>query len=400
MSSKGLILALAAALTVLPCAAQSVQELQKRKQQAEETLKMTSGLISETQADTKKTLSRVNLLKAEIRERQTIIKSLNAEVNQINRQLSQLRAEVAQKQKELDLLRQEYAKLVYHRYYSRSDYQALMFILSADGFAESYRRYRYMKQYAEYCELKVREIEEVKAGLEANMQEIEQKRAERAGLLKDRRTENSKLQSEKSKQDRMVRQLRSKEKELRAELRRQQKIADELNDKIERMIAAEAGGSKGGKKDSGKYKLTKEEQLVSGDFEKNQGRLPWPVEKGIVVGKFGLQPHPVWDHVTTNNKGIYIQCPAGSNARAVFDGEVTQCFSIPGSNNAVIIKHGIYRTVYANLSKITVKAGDKVKAKQSIGRIYSDPENDDRTELYFQVWKDRAIHNPENWLAK
>ena len=105
-------------------------------------------------------------------------------------------------------------------------------------------------------------------------------------------------------------------------------------------------------------------------------------------------------HVTTNNKGIYIQTPLGTNARAVFEGEVTQRFSIPGSNNGVIVKHGEYRTVYANLTDIFVNVGDKVSAKQAIGRIYTDRENDNKTELYFQVWKDRTLLNPQSWITK
>jgi murein hydrolase activator len=128
--------------------------------------------------------------------------------------------------------------------------------------------------------------------------------------------------------------------------------------------------------------------------------LPWPTERGFISGKYGVQAHPVLKHVTTNNKGIYIQTPSGTNARAVFEGEVTQRFSIPGSNNAVIIKHGDFRTVYANLTNIYVNVGDKVSAKQSIGKIYTDDENDNKTELYFQVWKGKEILNPERWIAK
>ena len=122
--------------------------------------------------------------------------------------------------------------------------------------------------------------------------------------------------------------------------------------------------------------------------------------KGIVVGHFGIHPHPVLKHVTTNNKGIYIQCPKGTQARAVFEGEVTQVFTIAGSNKTVIVKHGLYRTVYSNLTKVNVKVGQKIKTKDNIGTIYSDPEDGDKTELYFQVWKDKNIHNPENWLSK
>lgn len=259
-----------------------------------------------------------------------------------------------------------------------------------------------MQQYSEYCKKKAVEIEEAKKELNAKLEEVEAVRLKRLDVLNNCKQENSKLQSEKNRHSVMVSKLKRKEKDLRKELKKQQKVADQLNAQIERKIAEEARKSEKESIKQGKKVgdvLTKEEKLVSGNFEKNQGRLPWPVEKGIVVGSFGIQPHPVLERVTTNNKGIYIQCPSGSNARSVFEGEVTQCFSIPGSNNAVIIKHGLYRTVYANLTKVNVKVGDKVSLKQTIGKIYSDPDEDNKTVLYFQVWKDKSINNPENWLA-
>jgi murein DD-endopeptidase MepM/ murein hydrolase activator NlpD len=128
--------------------------------------------------------------------------------------------------------------------------------------------------------------------------------------------------------------------------------------------------------------------------------LPWPTSNGYISGHYGVQAHPVLKHVTTNNKGIYLQTPARSNARAVFEGTVTQRFSIPGTNNAVIIQHGEFRTVYANLTEIYVNVGDKVSAKQSIGRIFTDSDNDNKTELYFQIWQGRGLLNPESWIAK
>jgi len=146
--------------------------------------------------------------------------------------------------------------------------------------------------------------------------------------------------------------------------------------------------------------LTKEETLVSGNFERNQGHLPWPTSNGFISGHYGIHEHAVLKHVTTNNKGIYIQTPGGSSARAVFEGIVTQRFSIPGSNNAVIIQHGNYRTVYANLTQIYVREGDHVSAKQAIGKIYTDDESDNKTELYFQIWNGKSIQNPESWIAR
>ena len=148
-----------------------------------------------------------------------------------------------------------------------------------------------------------------------------------------------------------------------------------------------------------KTTMTKEQQLLAGGFEKNKGRLPWPVEKGFISGHFGKQQHPVYEHVIMDNIGIYIQTTAGAKARAVYAGEVTSCFMVAGTY-AVIIQHGNYRTTYSNLIKLNVKQGDKVEAKQTIGTIFTDPEQDQKTELYFRIYKDRDILNPELWLTR
>ncbi|MDX9749274.1 MAG: M23 family metallopeptidase, partial [Paludibacter sp.] len=101
-----------------------------------------------------------------------------------------------------------------------------------------------------------------------------------------------------------------------------------------------------------------------------------------------------------NNKGIYIQTPSGTQARAVFEGTVSKLFTVPGSNYAIIVQHGQYWTVYSNLVDVGVRVGQKVSAKQNLGRIYTDPENDNKTELYFQIWRDRNILNPESWITR
>ena len=381
---------------------QTVSELQARKKKALENLELTSSLIEKTSKSKTKTLTQLNLLNAEIKQRQGVINTLNAEIRGINKDLNKLRNETNKLQQQLDTLKKEYAKLMYHTYYKKSKYDELMFELSAKDFAESFRRYRYIKQYSEYCQKKTQEINDTKTALNEKLKQTEKVRGERLKVLNERKKENTKLQNEKNKQNKLIKDLKKKEKQLKAELKKQQKIANKLNEQIEKKIAEEAKkSSKPSSSGGGKtYALTKEEKLLSGNFEKNQGRLPWPVLKGIVVGHFGIHPHPVLKHVTTNNKGIYIQCPKGSKARAVFDGEVTQVFTIAGSNKTVIIKHGLYRTVYSNLTNVSVKVGQKVKTKDNIGTIYSDSEDGDKTELYFQVWKDRNIHNPENWLAK
>lgn len=145
--------------------------------------------------------------------------------------------------------------------------------------------------------------------------------------------------------------------------------------------------------------MTPEEKKLSGGFAHNVGRLPWPVEKGYISGRFGKHPHPDFKHVTVDNKGTYFRTPSGTNARAVFEGVVTRRFSLPGSGNAVIIQHGNYRTVYGNLTSVFVREGERVKAKQPIGEIYVD-EMTGQAELQFQIWKGNTMVNPETWITR
>lgn len=234
---------------------------------------------------------------------------------------------------------------------------------------------------------------EAKKAAEAKRAEEQRKRLAAEKAAEARRLAEEKSRTEKSKEAKAeVKALVKAEEIAKAEAK---EAASEAK-KAEEIAEKEA---KTPNKNASVSALTKEETLISGSFAANQGRLPWPTSNGYISGHFGVQAHPVLKHVTTNNKGVYIQTPAGSNVRAVFEGKVTQIFYIQG-NNGVIIQHGNYRTVYANLSAIYVREGQSVDAKQSIGKIYTDPDNDNKTELYFQIYNGRNVMNPESWIAR
>ncbi len=252
---------------------------------------------------------------------------------------------------------------------------------------------------------------EVKRAAEKQKQILTQKaiEAQKAADAKRAEEQRKQLAAQKAEEARRIAEEKSKTtktKEAKAEVKAAVKAeeiakaeakeaATEAN-KAEEIAAKEA---KTPAKGSAVSALTKEETLISGNFAANRGRLPWPTSNGYISGHFGVKAHPVLKHVTTNNKGVYIQTPAGSNVRAVFDGKVSQIFYIQG-NNGVIIQHGNYRTVYANLSAIYVREGQTVDAKQSIGKIYTDSDNDNKTELYFQIYNGREVMNPESWIAR
>ena len=447
-----------AVLSVFVCSlqAQSVKELEKQRNKTLQLLESTSKMLNETKKSQRSSLNKLTIINKNIVERKTLINNIGKEITELDGEVQRLNQEKRLLENRLSTLKRDYARLVQEAHLNRSVYTKIMFVLSANSFDQSYRRLRYLQEYSDYRKQQVRKIENVKTQIVVKSDSLNRNKQTKVEVVKQKEVEANKLTNDQKKEKVMLTDLKKKEKKLMTDLKKQQKIANDLNNKIARIIAEEIRKAelkrkaeqeraaaeerkrlaaeekrrlaaeqknKGTKPSTPSTKpstkkeekeiatsapvqsasvsmLTKEEKLISGNFSANSGRLPWPTDKGFISGHYGVHPHPVLKHVTTNNKGVYIQTPSGTNARAVFEGEVTQRFSIPGSNNAVIIKHGEYRTVYANLTSIYVNIGDKVSAKQSIGKIYTDGDNDNKTELYFQIYKGRTLLNPEGWIAR
>lgn len=415
-----------------------VRELEKQRKAALAEIEMTNQLLDETRQTARNSLNRLNLLSKQILSRKQVINLLNQEIGEIDKQITASRNDISRLEKELGSKRQNYGKSVQSLYKRRSSQDKLLFILSADNFAQSLRRMRYLREYADWQKEQAAEIIGKQKEIAAKQKELEKTRSEKNALLGVREDENRKLQSEESSQKEEVQQLNRKQKQLQAELRKKQKQADALNRQIEKQIAdeiaraeAEARASREraarteknrktrdkaaatGKKvpetepvreervaeTKGGYAMTKAEKRLSDDFAGNKGRLPYPVAgRHTIVAAFGEQQHQELKYVRTNNSGIDIQTSPGADARAVFNGEVTRVFVVPGYNNSVIVRHGNYLTVYSNLSQVYVKAGDKVSTRQAIGKIFTDTEDGNATILHFQLWKEKTKLNPAPWL--
>lgn len=408
-------------LSTLTLSGQTIKELEEQRKNALKRLETTSKALSETKKTQRNSLNKLNIINKSIKQRKTLINNINKEISALDGEIFKLNSETAKLEKELEQYKADYAAMAKEAYINRSVYSRILFLLSAESFDQTFRRLRYMQEYSDYRKGQMHKIENTKLKITEKKEQLNRHKKTQVNIKEQKRVEQQKLIADQKKENSIYNNLKKKEKTLQSNLKKQEKIANDLNTKIEKLIAEEVRKAEekrrqeelaGKKKDAGKktvepsqapatgYAMTKEEKLISGNFAANAGRLPWPVERGFISGKFGIQPHPTLKYVTTNNKGIYIQAPAKTIARTVFEGIVTQRFSVPGSNNGVIIQHGQYRTVYANLTKIYVHVGQKVNAKQNIGQIYTDPENDNKTELFFQIWKERTILNPESWIAK
>lgn len=388
---KRLIYILLMALLAMATNAQSVKELQKQRDKALKQLETTNKLLGETKQNEKATVNKLNLLGKDIAERRRLIGNLNNEITALDQQMDTLTARRADLQTQLESLKDDYARLVRQTHYQDMQQSPLLFVLAAENFQQMVRRMRYLREFAAYRKQQVARIETVQQEIDLQNQLLQESKADKQDALQVRQREQDKLRRDEKKQQSMLSELKKKEKDLAAQAKKQQKKADELNKKIEDQIRKEMAKSK-------EKPTTKEQSLVSGGFEKNKGRLPWPVDNGVIISSFGVHPHPTLELVTVNNKGISIQSKAGSMARAVYEGEVTSVFQT-GGTWAIIIAHGSYRTIYSGLSSVSVKAGDKVKTKQNIGKIYTDPEDDNATVLQFQVRKDTEPLNPSLWIT-
>ena len=373
-------------------AADSVKDLQNKQKKLQQEIEQTNKMLKQTKKNETATLNKLQLTQQNIKNQKKLIRTLDNEITALDREMKALGNTRDSLQQVLESYKEDYARMTRQTHYAQLQQSPLLFLISSDSFQQLARRARYLQEFAHFRQEQVARIARTQAEIDTQNELLQANRDDKKQALSKRKREQDNLKRDERKQQTMLTQLKSKEKDLTKQLKQKQKKVAELNKKIDDMIRKQT-------EKASKTTLTKEQKLIAGGFESNKGRLPWPVERGMISGHYGKQQHPVYSQVTIDNKGIYIQTTAGMKARAVYKGEVTSCFMV-GGTYAVIVQHGNYRSVYSNLSKLNVKQGDKVDTKQTIGVIFTDPEQDKKTELYFQIYKDRNILNPELWIAK
>jgi septal ring factor EnvC (AmiA/AmiB activator) len=434
----------------LSAAAQSDKKdkLKRQKVRLEDEIQLANKILAETRQSQTLSLENVETVNQKLKLRQNLIRTVDREVRLLNKDISVTNAEIDTLQKRIETLKKDYANMIVQANKSKNKYSRLMFILSSQDFNQALKRIEYMKQYSNFRRRQVEEILEEQNTLSEKIEELNIQKNKKAALKAQMEREKNTLIAEKKEQEDAITELRKKEGEVAKDVKAKQKKAKKLENEIQRIIAAEikrarekairrqieeeatlVGLNKGkdySKKTSNKalksliekrkkelsarnepvaassspsFSLTPEAKKLAASFTANKSRLPWPVQRGIVISKFGPQRHKIAKSVVVNNNGVDIATEKGSKARAVFDGEVLSVFAIPGSGNALIIKHGNYFTVYQNLAEIFVKTGDKIQSKQEVALIYSDKKSN-QTKLHFEIWKDTDIVDPLPWLAR
>lgn len=394
--------------------AQSKKSLQTQKSKLQKDISYTSKLLKETQQDKKNSISQIEKLNKSIEQRTELISTIESEISLLETEIVNNRREVDKKNASLKKLKEQYAEMVFRAWLNRTQFNRALYVFSAQNFNQAVRRVQYFNQVNDIRQQRLDEITETNRKLQEKIDELRKNREEKANALKEQNLQTKKLEEDKKTKEVTLTKLKSKEKELTAKIKKKEDEKKKLEDKIKAIIDKELKEAEEKKKktptttkaptketikeSTKEVKATPGGSLSGSGFSSNKGKLPWPVEKGVITGKFGTQPHPVFSNIEIKNDGIDITTDKGASVRSVFKGEVTGVFKVDGYENVVIIRHGDYLTVYSNLASVIISKGNQVEAKQKIGLVATD--EDGKTYLNFQIRLGSVVQNPTVWLSR
>ncbi|MCG2430048.1 murein hydrolase activator EnvC family protein [Aequorivita xiaoshiensis] len=414
-------------LTVTSSFAQSdkQKELEEKRQAILKEIKQINSLLFKTRKEEKSVLSQVEDLNQRIAASENLIRVTNQQANLLTRNINENINKISALREELKVMKADYAAMIQKSYKSKNQQSRIMFLLSSENFLQAYKRVQYMKQYTAF---RKKQGEGIKAKTEElqqlNTNLIDQKK-QKQKLIAENEKAKRKLTEERKNQQALMAALKKDEGKFVSQIRNKQKEADAIDRQIEAIIraaieeanriarekaAAEAKAKGTTDATSTKNKITKpakseefsltaEDKALAASFTKNKGKLPWPVEKGMVTKSFGTHRHPQFPNVTTNNSGVEIATSDNSAVRSIFEGQVLSIQMIKGANKVVIIQHGDYLSVYSNLATVSVKKGDKVSTKQNIGTV-AKSATEGRTLLKFYIYKNKTKINPADWIYR
>ena len=422
---------------------QTKEELQLQKVLLQDQIDLANTLLKKTQNNRNASITELQTLNQKIDSREKLIVNMSRQIRGIDREAAAKEGEIQTLEIRIDSLKSDYAKLIQLAQYNLQPTDQVMFILSSNSFAQAAKRLQYFKDMTRYREQQVRQIHVAQENLAREKKALIAKKIEKTAIQQAQKEAKIALLADAQDQQKTLATLQSRESDLKKDINKKQREAQQLEKQIKRIIAEEmrkakeraersalemeakelglirgkdfssrtsnkaitqlidkARKAKGmdTRDDGPAFAMTPEARALANNFASNKGALPWPVERGIITGKFGKHPHPVVKGIIVDNPHIEITTEDNAIVRASFEGEVSSVVPIPGANVMVLIRHGNYFTVYSNLVTVQVKAGDTISLKQPIGTAFTDEEG--KTMVQFGLWRDASIQDPYPWLAQ
>lgn len=367
-------------LIVSLVSAQGVDVLKAEKDALLKEIEDSKRTLKLKQTTKESTLQQIQLVGQEVAVREDILSSLEGQIRELDRSIDANQTKINVLENDIAVLKGDYSKLLQDTYLRRNSLNELAFFMSAADFSEAYRRYRLLKEYSIYRQKQGQILYESQNRLIALQNDIKLQKEAKESNLAEVEAEISNLSLSRQEKAKLVASLQNEESWLLKLIRDKENEAKGLDQKILEYIRSSSVSAFGN------------------DFSSFEGKLLWPVRKGFVISNFGEHEHPVLKYVTIKNNGIDIQSTLGDQVFAVHNGEVSRVVGIPGYNTTVLVRHGKYLTVYANLREVDVKQGQKIFAGDSVGRIFKD-ESGGSVVLHFEIWHENQKLDPSKWLS-
>ena len=419
----------------------SREDLQKEEQSIRKELDDLNRLLEQTKKNKKNSLGQLAVIRDKIQKREALIYGIKKQVQILDNAIYNNQLDIQKLSKDLDTLKSRYAKSIIFAYKSRSGYEYLSFLFSANSFNDAIKRITYLKSYRQNRAAQAQAIDLSQTDLGVKIETLSSNKNDRLKTLNVQNDQLKVLVVDRKEQDKVVNQLKSKEQEITTQVRQKEaqrkkmqqailtiirretleaekKEKDRLaklkvnNDNskakpsIENKKAASSGGAKvsateGGLKsttDNRPYsalETTEEGRETSVSFETNRGNLPWPADKGYVYIHFGVENIP-GNKLTRKSDGIELAAPKGTSVRSVANGKVSYVGDVNG-DLTIIIQHGKYFTMYTYLNNATISVGQEVKAGTIIAK--SGVNLDGEGAISFMIYNEKGVAlNPESWL--
>ena len=383
-------------LTSSSLSSQTKQDLENQKKQIQQDIKKIELKLKTNSKQKKLIVSNAEDINYKIKLQQNLINNINSQLNLILREIDRNENRLSDlKQREL-ILKDELSKMLLSAYKKKSNLNKLMFVFSSTSFQQAYKRIQYFKQYANFQNKTLSKIKINSNDIKNVIIILDSQKTNKKLLIDENEEIKRDLSIEYTGLNNLITEVNKNQKRYSAEIKQKQKLTREIDKKIQRLI--EEALAKAKKKD-GRFELTEEAKLISKNFNANKGKLPSPVIRGSVVLGFGKQPHPIVKTTTIQSNGVRIRTSSDVEARTIFNGVVYSIIKSKNNTHTILIQHGNFFTVYKNLSDIYVKKGDKLKTKDSIGKIATDPLNG-QTILSFSIFNNGVPQNPRFWIYK
>jgi len=377
--------------------AQSKEALERKREELTSDIKQIEKLIDNSLNKKRALLTNVENLQFKIDLQKKLIMNINNQLNIIVNEVESNTIELNQLLKKQKKVKEDYASMVLKSYKHKSKLNRIMFVFSASNFIQAYKRLQYYKQYVKYKDKQLKQIRLNTTLIDDALKELAEQKTQKQNLILANEKIKTNLDKENLIQKNMIVEIRSDEKRFINQIKIKQKQTQEIDKQIEKIIAEATARAKN--KNLEEFNLTAEAKLISKKFNENKGKLPWPVEKGVVILKYGRQPHPIVKTTTIQSNGVRILTSKNQEVRSIFDGKIYSIIVSKNGSHAILIQHGNFFSVYKNLTEIYVKKGEIIETKQAIGKLNTN-KSTGQTILNFSIFKDGVTQNPSAWIYK